>query len=393
MSYHAHLQALDCFLFDHRHLWQPEPFKTVRPAWCETEPQLTQALLDLDEGSLELYEADSEALITLISTYIPSLSLIPSLIRLPVSREKRHDKINPRFYAGVPGRKWTQINALYQRMERPQGTITEWCGGKGYLGRLLSSRWQQKVTTLEYDQQLVEAGSRLAHKQQVDQLFRQVDVLRDPVSSHLHQSHTIALHACGDLHRKLIRDIIATSAPAFTIIPCCYHLGENSAYVPFSGGLQLHISRETLRLAVNETVTAHHNEINNRDRDMAWKLGFQQLWQREHGNTVYHPFNPVPKTWLNEGFQGYCRKLAARENLTVPTDLNWSKLEQLGYQRRHDVKRLQLLRHGFKRVLELWLIMDMAHYLEASNYNVHISTFCKREITPRNILIEGRLSN
>ena len=210
-----------------------------------------------------------KALISFISAFIPELSIIPSLIKLPVAPARLQPAIESRLQTGVPGRKWQQLTALYKSMDQPGQTITEWCGGKGYLGRLLSKQWQQQVVTLEFNPQLVAQGKKLTRKYAVAQQFKQLDVLQEPVGEFLQHHHTIALHACGDLHRELIHRIIETDAPGFTIVPCCYHLGREQHYTPFNPALRLQLSRDTLRLAVNETVTAHQHEIVKRDRDMA----------------------------------------------------------------------------------------------------------------------------
>ena len=391
IGYHERLNQLDQFLVASQHLWQPHPFKTERPAWCESRPELTRALLDLDEATLAHYASDNEALTSFLSGFLPELSVIPSLTTLPATKQHHRLATEPRFSAGIPGRKWQQIRSLYCSMEKPQQPITEWCGGKGYLGRLLSEAWQQQVTTLEYNRKLVEAGRALAGEFNVNQQFKHVDVLTGQTGEYLSNQHTIALHACGDLHRQLISQIIRTNAPGFTLVPCCYHLGRDQAYTPFNRKLTLNLSREALRLAVNETVTAHHNEIRKRNQDMAWKLGFQLLRAELVGSSDYHNFRPVPRAWLQEGFHSYCRKLCEREQLMLPNEVDWHGLESRAWKRQYKVMRLQLLRHCFRRVLELWLIMDMAVYLEESGYTVKVETFCDSALTPRNIMIEGVL--
>ena len=389
MSYQNRLKQLDSFLVESRALWQPQPFTTIRPAWCEKYPQLTRSLLALDENSLNVYGSDNRALIAFLSAYLPELSAIPALIELPCKKQRQHDLIEPQLHAGIPGRKWSQIKSLYASIANPERAITEWCGGKGYLGRLLSSRWQQPVTTLEYNRDLVDSGIKLADKHHVDQKFKVVDVLNDPISEYLTGHHPIALHACGDLHRELVKQIIKTKTPSFTIVPCCYHLGRDREYKPFSRGLKLQLSRGALRLAVNETVTANNSEIAKRSREMAYQQGFQQLREAISGNADYIPFNPVPKTWLKENFENYCKKLCDRESVPLPAEVDWHKWQTRGELRRYEVKRLQLLRQAFKRVLELWLIMDIAVHLEDHGYSVNVSIFCERRLTPRNILIEG----
>ncbi len=390
MDYRSRLMQLDALLVAQQSLWQPLPFTTARPEWCQLYPELTRALLALDESELALYNNDNEALIRFIAAYIPELSVIPLLTKLPAAAARAQPAIAPHLQTGIPGRKWQQLTALYNSTEHPGRAITEWCGGKGYLGRLLSKQWQQPVVTLEFNPQLVAQGRTLAGKYGVAQRFELLDVLQEPVAEFLRHHHTFALHACGDLHRELVQRIIETKAPAFTIVPCCYHLGRKQHYTAFNPELTLQLSREALRLAVNETVTAHHCEIEKRDRDMVWKLAFQQLWQTLDPTADYHPLNPVPKTWLNDDFKTYCLKLCQREQLSLSHEPEWQTLEQLGFQRQHDVLRLQLLRHCFRRVLELWLVMDMAVFLQNHAYKVSIHTFCARELTPRNIKIEGR---
>lgn len=299
--------------------------------------------------------------------------------------------VRARLSAGIHGRKWQQIRALYNALENPQRPVTEWCGGKGYLGRLLASQWQQPVMTLEYQPELVASGTALAKKFGVNQLSKRVDVVNDPVAAFLHHRHTIALHACGDLHRLLVEQLIATRAPGFAIVPCCYHLGQAEAYTPFTAGLQLRLSRESLRLAVNETVTAQRYEVEQHRRDMAWKLGALQLRAFITGDDGYQPFLPVARAWLKDDFSSFCRKLFAREGWPLSDDVDWLHWQGEGERRAREVARLQLVRHAFRRVLELWLVMDMAVHLEQHGYRVSVSTFCERVLTPRNILIEGKL--
>ena len=393
MKYELHLKQLDTLLFESKHLWLPHPFRIDHPEWCDAYPELSQTLLALDDASVVHYAANNDALISFISGFVPQLSEIQSLIDLPAASLKQHCEIDSPLNTGIPGRKWKQIRSLYQTVDNPERGVIEWCGGKGYLGRVLSSQWQVQVTTLEYNQSLVEAGKALADKFTLKQRFKKVDVLKDQVSGYLNKHHTIALHACGDLHRELIYQINNIKVPDFTIVPCCYHLGRDKNYSPFNHDLKLNLSRESLRLAVNETVTAHNNEIKKRDQDMAWKLAFQKLWQTLSGSEDYHSFKPVPKAWLKEGFEVYCRKLCQREKLSLPDVVDWDEWESRGYQRQHDVLRLQLLRQCFKRLLELWLILDMAVYLEEHGYDVSVHEFCERSITPRNIIIEGKLKS
>jgi hypothetical protein len=224
----------------------------------------------------------------------------------------------------------------------------------------------------------------------VEQRFKRVDALSAAVTGTVAGHHAVALHACGELHRSLLRESVSSDVEAFDIAPCCYYLGAGEVYRPFTRSLQLELSRDDLRLAVTETVTAVGREVAKRDQEMAWKLGYDQLRREQCGVERYLPIKPIKKAWLGEDFAAFCRRLAEREKRVLPAQTDWGHYEQLGWQRQAEVMRLSLVRAAFRRSLEMWLVLDMANYIAANGYRVSLATFCSRELTPRNILISAR---
>ncbi|TPW14460.1 MAG: hypothetical protein FD130_1369, partial [Halothiobacillaceae bacterium] len=311
----------------------------------------------------------ASALFTLLAPYLPELEEIPALSCLERGVSLSHAEVNPHVEWGVPGRKGEQIAAFVAAVEEYNAPLLEWCGGKGHLGRRLAAERQQAVVTLEWNAQLCEAGRQLAARTRMEQHFSPVDVLHAEVDHYLAGHHVVALHACGELHRHLVRRAVALHVPALDVAPCCYYHGAPEAYQPFNQQLQLMLSRDDLRLTVTETVTAAPREVALRDREMAWKLGF------------------IP------GDCGqFCRLLAQREGVRLPGEVAWQEYEAYGWQRQRETMRLSLVRQAFRRALELWLVLDMATFLEQSSYEVALTTFCPRHVTPRNILLSARRS-
>ena len=174
--------------------------------------------------------------------------------------------------------------------------------------------------------------------------------------------------------------------------PCCYHLSSDPDYQPFSkagrnSGLQL--SRDECRLAVQETVTAAAATAKRRDKKNAWRLGFDHLQREIRAVDEYLPVPPVSDACLKAAFADFCYRAAAMKALAIPTGVDWSGLERIGWQRQAEVCRMELPRHAFRQVLELWLVLDRALYLQESGYSVDVSRFCEREVTPRNLLISA----
>lgn len=384
------LHALDALLVAQQALWQPQPFKQARPSWCASYPLLAEALLGLDDAMLDQLSDDDAALRVFLARYVPIVDELARLVCLPRWACQPLAPYSAHLTWDVPGRKWAQIEAFAGTIGELKAPLLEWCGGKGHLGRLLASQWAVPALTLEVNPTLCEAGDQLARRARVAQSFAVTDVLLPDAAQHLPGRHAVALHACGELHRTLIRRAVAARVSALDIAPCCYHLGMSESYRAFTDGLQLLPSADDLRLAVTETVTSRPREVRQRDLEMAWKLGFDQLRRDLARCDEYWPLRSIDKGWLALGFAGFCQQLAAREAVTLPVVVDWAHWEAVGWQRQREVMRLSLLRKAFRRALELWLVLDMAVYLEQHGYIVSLREFCHRSLTPRNVLLSAR---
>lgn len=356
-------------------------------------PQLTAELLALSDAQLAALEQDDQALLRRLAQHLPEVAEFAALCRIEPRVVTPLNPISSHLTWSIPGRKWSQIEAFAAAVGPVRAPLLEWCGGKGHLGRLLGVQWQQPVTTLEHDAQLCDAGVALAQRARLEQRFEVIDVLAPAVDTHLPGHHAVALHACGELHRTLVRQAVEARLPAFDIAPCCYHLlfGRTDRYQPFTDMATLQLNADELRLSVTETVTSSARVVSQRDQEMAWKLGFDRLYRDLSGEHYYHPIKPVERGWLHEGFAGFCHILAGREGLVIPEGVDWPHYESLGWQLRHEFVRLNLVRYALRRSLELWLVLDMACHLESHGYHVTLGTFCDRNITPRNLLLSARL--
>lgn len=388
MSHAGRLQRLDELLYATRELWQPQPFCEVRPGWCECWPDLTGKLLALTDAELVHRAADIDAATQLLVPYCPDLAEINVLACLPQRSVKPLAVHGERWAWEIPGRKRQQIEAFVAATNSAARPVVDWCGGKGHLGRLLALHWEVTVQTLEIDRQLCADGQALARRLGVAQDFVATDVLTAQ-SALKADSHAVALHACGHLHRSLLREGVAAGVKRFDVAPCCYHLGIKEAYSPLTGGLKNQLTAADARLAVTETTTASPRLQRQRDHEMSWKLGFD-AWRRAVGEAAdYQPFKPVPSAWFRQGFDLFIERMAQREGLALPAGCNTQRFEQQGWQRQREVMRLSVVRSAFRRAIEVWLVLDLACELERSGYTVEVGQFCARALTPRNLLISA----
>lgn len=384
-------QALDAFLIRYKPLWQPRPFVHMQLPWEADHAELAAWLR---QRTLE----DAEAIhnhpgrlpapdpFPAIAAQAECLSQMPEL--------PQHDMptIAARLSADVPGRKWQQIlhfSAVLDFRSPPRHWL-DWCAGKGHLGRLLAVQGQ-RLTCLEWDAALVEAGGRLSQRMGLMAKHLRQDVMADDAQAHLCPDMTpVALHACGDLHARLLHLSISQGCRQLAFAPCCYNRIQTPEYQPLSQAASrsdLRLSRDDLALPLSETVTAGARDRRQRNQSMAWRLGFDLLQRTLRGEDSYLPTPSLPSAWLKKSFEQYCRDLAELKGLPQPARQDWNALERHGWQRLAEVRNLELVRALFRRPLELWLIMDRALLLAEHGYQVRWGTFCPSELTPRNIML------
>ncbi len=388
----ARFTALDAFLNEHQALWKPRPFTHLSLDWEASYPELALWLRGRSLGEAESAHnqpadlADAPEPLASLAALSAELSAVGELPGQTL------EAAGHRLNVDVPGRKWQQIEAFASRLSfaaQPTHWL-DWCSGKGHLGRRLLGSGQQ-LTCVEYDPLLVASGQALSQRHHLHALHVEQDVMAADASTVLNVSHTpVALHACGDLHVRLMQLASAAGCQQMAIAPCCYNRIDRSEYQPLSSAGSrslLQLSLEDLALPMSETVTASARVRRQRDSSMARRLGFDLLQRQVRGVDEYLPTPSLPSAWLEKPFADYCRDLAALKELSTIGSPDWSALEAAGWQRLSEVRNLELLRGLFRRPLELWLTLDRALFLAEQGYVVRLGTFCSTPLTPRNLLL------
>ncbi len=390
-------QQLDTFLLRHQALWRPRPFTQRNLLWEADHPELarwlrSRSLAEAEAAHNHPVDLMAPTPFPLLAEQATALSVIDELPQSPPTRADARQAVD------VPGRKWLQIRAFDSALafdEAPRHWL-DWCAGKGHLGRQLAARGGT-LTCLEWDSALVAEGSRLSERLGIAATHHQQDVMDESATTQLSPTVTpVALHACGDLHVRLIDLSIAQRCRRLAIAPCCYNRIQAAHYQPLSkqaARSKLLLSRDDLGLPLSETVTAGARERRQRDQSMAWRLGFDLLQRELRGEDVYLPTPSLPCSWLKKSFETYCRDLATMKKLPEPPPRDWAALERGGWQRLAEVRNLELLRGLFRRPLEIWLLLDRALLLAENGYAVRLGTFCPAELTPRNLMLIAELDD
>ncbi|KRP48689.1 Methyltransferase domain-containing protein [Pseudomonas libanensis] len=383
----ARFKALDRFLIEHQGLWRPRPFTHLHLPWETEHPALSQwlrqrSLAEAEASHNHPHDLPAPAPFPQLAAQALHLSAVD---KLPThALEPARHRLN----VDVPGRKWQQIEAFGAALnfaETPTHWL-DWCAGKGHLGRRLLQP-DQRLTCLEYDPALVASGQALSDHHRLPVTHRLQDVMTDMA---IDPAHTpVALHACGDLHVRLLQLASSAGCKQLALAPCCYNRINADHYQALSAAgraSRLQLSIEDLGLPLSETVTAGNRVRQQRDTSMARRLGFDRLQRQLRGCDEYLPAPSLPAIWLDKPFADYCQELASLKGLSTGKQ-DWAALEVHGWRRLAEVRNLELVRGLFRRPLEMWLVLDRALFLKERDYNVEVGSFCETALTPRNLMV------
>ena len=454
LTYSQKFSELNQLLEQSAALWQVRAFEVNALPWAQDFPQLAEAVWALADDELDGLDAEQSLLVKALSPALNhdlkalgqdwDLSLLTASIaeRTVFNDKTVNDKAGvaepsladstaaqqgglsfddeAHFSAHIKGRKWQQITAFVQHLPQLNLPVLEWCAGKGHLGRLIAKARGAEVVSLEWQAPLCEAGQAFADKWQLSQTFICADAFAigaehaatntstttsittsittvEAPAQHaakanplIARQQAVALHACGDLHVRLLTLAAEAGTQALAISPCCYHLIQASHYQPLSNLAQqssLKLSRHDLQLPLQQSVIANPKQQALRHQEIAWRLGFDALQRQCRQIDAYLPLPSLKQSQLSGSFIDFCLWAAEIKAVNLAKNKDFEAWLEIGRQRQQLTRRIDLVAHLFRTVLEQWLILDRACFLQEQGYGVCVGEFCANSVTPRNSLI------
>lgn len=454
LTYSQRFSELNQLLEQSVALWQVRAFEVNALPWAQDFPQLAEAVWALADDELDGLDAEQSLLVKALSPALSQdlralgqdwdLSLLTASIaeRTVFNNKTVNDKAGvaepsladstaaqqgglsfddeAHFSAHIKGRKWQQITAFVQHLPQLNLPVLEWCAGKGHLGRLIAKARGAEVVSLEWQAPLCEAGQAFADKWQLSQTFICADAFAigaehaatntstttsittsittvEAPAQHaakanplIARQQAVALHACGDLHVRLLTLAAEAGTQALAISPCCYHLIQASHYQPLSNLAQqssLKLSRHDLQLPLQQSVIANPKQQALRHQEIAWRLGFDALQRQCRQIDAYLPLPSLKQSQLSGSFIDFCLWAAEIKAVNLAKNKDFEAWLEIGRQRQQLTRRIDLVAHLFRTVLEQWLILDRACFLQEQGYGVCVGEFCANSVTPRNSLI------
>lgn len=383
--------------------WRSMPFAadglTHAEALCG--PALWQRLQDLGDDTVARLSAgdhDDHALHALLEPALPILRDFAATLECIHAAPAAAKAARARASRDVPGRKQAEIDAFVAQLGTLAAPALEWCAGKGHLGRALALRDSVEVCSVERDAGLCADGEKLARRDGTRQSFVRADVMDEAVGALCAGRHALALHACGDLHRRLVGSAAAFGLRALDLAPCCYHYGTTPEVAHLAGSAELPLSPAERRLAVTGFATASAAERAAALRELGWKFAWRELRARCHGANLadlhgdFQAALPASRG-VRRGaptLRDWCAPLATAAGIALPGDAELAACEASGRRLARQALRANLVRLAFRRPLEAWLVLRLAVSLQAQGFAVTLRRFCAETVTPRNLLLSAR---
>lgn len=289
------------------------------------------------------------------------------------------------------------VAKLYQ--EKAIKQVVDIGGGIGLLAQTLSNQFQLKVASVDMDPVLQETGKERNRKN-----------AKDP--SHLVQYHNLKVEEGGDFEKllspdslslglhtcgSLALDIIKTSAKKKTTglinFGCCYHKLDNlpglqniSEFARTEGNIWLNKFALTLSCRA-------HKKLSEKDYDLKQKVKF---YRYAFHILLYEKYGIHEEIFLGNSHARLYREsfgtYALEQFSRIPVELKHTKDELEDFFNNPELNLLiqkmiaaGTIRNALGRVLELYLLLDRAIYLEEKGYRVKVQTFFDEELSPRNI--------
>lgn len=289
-------------------------------------------------------------------------------------------------------RKRAQVEALCRLtmpLVRSARRVVEVGSGHGHLAREVAAQIERPVVGLERDAAISARARRLSHWDRLS--FQEVDVLRDGIDL-AEGDCALGLHACGELGDALVVGV-AERAQSLALVGCCLQKQRAEVRLPLNaarpGAADVALPKSLLGLS-NFTPREQGVEA-TREENIAARERRHAL----HALLTAHAgplrfgaeMDGLNRRAAQDDLSSMVARAFERRRLPIPSQ---DAVEEAGRTARalHDrLRRLSLPRIVLGRVLEMFIFIDRALYLDEAGFDVTIGTAFPKEISARNLTL------
>jgi len=271
-------------------------------------------------------------------------------------------------------------------------------GGKGHLSRLLSQKLNMSGSCIEMNSDFISKGEKLLKGQKVRFVHAKLPENNSEESKNILKENKIeknelciGLHTCGPLANSILKACVENHQEHILNFGCCYLKltpGSEIGISAVSKKYPLPLSKYALTLATRAHTGLSWDDYLMKRKVKSYRYGIHLF--------LYYQLNL--KTFINVGdgkkldyekpFSTYVLKklkhLNIKSNLTEKEIDRWFKSSTVQLKI-SEMFCMNIIRWQFGRLIELWILLDRALYLEESNFKVKVGEYFDEKISPRNI--------
>jgi len=288
-------------------------------------------------------------------------------------------------------------------LENKISAVVDIGGGIGLLAQSLTNHYGLVVHSLDMDQSLQATGQARNKKNAKDPNNKvsyhnlKIDSQNLAFKQLLTPSMmSVGLHTCGILALDQLKTSQENKLRGIINFGCCYHklakheIGQNVSQFAQSLDEPIHQNLYALTLA-----SRAHKKMNQKDYDFKLKVKLYRyaihfLLTDQYGQEKMLTLgNTHPKIY-NEAFAVYAQEQFNRlgiRNTLSETELNHYFENEQRLQLIHKMLAAGLIRNALGRLLEIYLLLDRAIYLEEQGYEARLIECFDESISPRNIAV------
>lgn len=312
---------------------------------------------------------------------------VPALAQTGASTRRLRRLETPRKRAQVEA-----LSALTMPLVRAAKRVVDVGSGHGHLARDVAAQIERPVVGLERDGAISAKARLLPHWDRLS--FEQVDVLRDGLAL-APGDCVLGLHACGELGDAVTVGV-AERAQSLALVGCCLQKQRADVRMPLVAEgasaseaalpkVLLGLSNFTPRDQGVEATRAENVAARER-RHALHALLSEQVGPLRFGVEM----DGLNRRAAHDDLTSMVARAFARRGLPMPAQSAIADAAERAKALHDQIRRLTLPRILLGRVLEMFVLVDRARYLERAGFEVSIGTAFPKEISARNLTIVAR---
>lgn len=384
------------FLSSYQDIWQREVLE--QSPLCARLVSWATELFNYDTDQLLRLENDHE----LSKQHSEELTKLVSKIN---ELENKLDKVEKVFFKGdknkfrkVSDKKLHEMLTIEKIIDQsklsPQNII-DFGGGVGHMCEYLSDKFKIDSLCFDRDEKLLESGQQRIetyNKNLINKVkFKHAQIEPNMSFNVAQNSLLIGLHACGSLSNYLIDFYLKNKGNSFINFGCCYHKHQdedifNLSTLAKEDELVLSKHAQTLAAKCNSTITPKLFE--QRVMVKKFRYAFHFLLEEYFNKSEFIALGNYSKTLYRDGFVKYAQTFLKQLNLELSSQqIEDFFMDESLHKKINFLLKAGILRGLFGRLIEIYVVVDRALYLEQAGCQVRVVEAFEKTLSPRNIAI------